>query len=99
MADKSSLQLALEACDYSTSSYSGRGMYGKTCLATVTSDPPWRVTARTVAAYVDLFHGPDGSTEGVTEFAEEVSEARTDSMGMELVVYWPEIEYVGEESK
>ena len=55
--------------------YSGRGMYGKTCIGFVTSNP--------------------------TDLAAEIGVrgSRTDSLGLNVIVYWPSIEDDGRDSE
>lgn len=60
----------LEAAGIETREYSGRGMFGKTCLAAV-ADRQATVFAK------------------IGEKA--IKTARTDSMGLDVVVYWPDV--------
>ncbi len=81
------LQDIVEAAGYETRSYSGRGMYGKECLAfTADSETSsFAVAADLIAAALDA--GED--------FVEPVLAAmrgiRTDSMGRGTVFYFPRV--------
>jgi hypothetical protein len=115
------LQVALEAVNqrqdvlgapqFRIHSYSGRGMFGDTCLA-VTIDRnginEFELMGRLVEAAAQ--HGADKAdnehefaNESVNEAMEPVVEAlrgtRTDSMGLGIVIYWPNISYVETEEK
>lgn len=61
-------------------SYSGRGMYGASCFGVVTSAPVAVGVALAVAAEDDV----SGADLGWI-----VDSARTDSMGRDLIVYFP----------
>ncbi|NDB86611.1 MAG: hypothetical protein EB127_28545 [Alphaproteobacteria bacterium] len=84
-----SFQELLEQVGYDPISYSGRGMFGKTCIGVVTSD-----IGSLVADVVSLLNGSHYST------FDEVSDAfrymKTDSMGRDMIVYFPRIEYQSE---
>ncbi len=115
------LQVALESVNESLAtmglnqfrihSYSGRAMFGDTCLA-VTIDRDgineYELMGRVVEAAAQ--HGADKAdnehefaSESVNEAVEPVVEAlrgtRTDSMGLGIVIYWPNISYVEAEEK
>lgn len=85
--DKEAVKLfidALESEGFETRSYSGRGMYGKSCVA-VTDVSAWEVAK----ALMNETH--DG------EF-DDLSEPKQDSLGMGNVLYWPSYEWPKEES-
>lgn len=71
-------QQLVEDAGYETRSYSGRGMYGKECLAIVVPD------ALTAVQNIAHAAGEDGLT---------LSAPKSDSMGLETVVYWPNQKY------
>jgi hypothetical protein len=87
----------LEDAGYQPHSYSGRAMYGRRCVAvTVAPVRALRVGADlVVAALSDL--DPDFNP---LMLAEEVADlmggAREDSMGRDVVVYWPDVEWTGD---
>jgi len=82
------LQHILEDLGFETMSYSGRGMYGKTCLAIRTE------------SNINLFNlGAEvaQSTLDEDEFVEsypDIFHPKMDSFGLGIVVYWPNIEYI-----
>jgi hypothetical protein len=85
-----SFQELLEQVGYEPISYSGRGMFGKTCVGVVASD-----IGGLVADVVSLLTGSSHYT-----IFDEVSDAfrymKTDSMGRDMIVYFPRIEYQSE---
>lgn len=74
-------------------SYSGRGMYGQRCVAvTVTGSIPSTV-AHIIESYVEDFG--DSELSYIVGFFET---SETDSLGRNLVLYFPTIEYIEENS-
>lgn len=65
--------------------YSGRGMYGRKCLGIVTDDE-WG-TALEVAKW--LFENYEKDAEDILE---ELSDSRVDSLGRNIIIYFPGIE-------
>jgi hypothetical protein len=69
-------------------SYSGRGMYGKTCLG---------ITAHRVNdAFADLLTacdnvGTDDLPDVIAMLAEALRGAQTDSMGRDMILYFPDV--------
>lgn len=68
--------------------YSGRGMYGKRCLAIEVS----RGAAFALAA--DLME--EVHEDNIQALADLFRNARTDSLGLDEVVYFPEVEWLAE---
>ena len=66
----------LENSGYEPRSYSGRGMYGKNCVGVVVED----VFALGVAVGQESRH-----------YSEDIPSAKTDSMGRDIIVYWPDL--------
>ena len=96
MTTKSLIQTICETADIEFRSYSGRGMFGRQCLGITAKD------ALTVA--VDLFDGlryaplDEADLDAAHEdLAQALREARTDSMGMDVIVYFPDIAVVESE--
>jgi hypothetical protein len=109
-------QLITEACEQigddsvTIRSYSGRGMYGKTCTAIVgTMTDCQRVIAEVLKqAAQDVFDsaidaGDDGDREAnaaydkndqLSALIEKLVNFSWDSMGLDVVVYWPRMEWV-----
>lgn len=81
----------LEDLGYNTRAYSGRGMYGRSCLAVTVDDEPLTV-AWDIAR-------------SASEDEQELLPANIcwDNMGRSSVVYWPQVEFsegdAGEESQ
>ena len=93
------LQEALEDAGFETRSYSGRGMYGKYCLG-VTTDNPIEVAAQAVARAVEnvqMDHPKANLGIEARRIADEVGDASTDSMGLDVIVYWPGVPYEGDD--
>lgn len=93
MTDKHPIQLALEELygefDYSIRSYSGRGMYGKSCLAIVGN----RINLLELGFLIRDNDYDENIDTG------ELSKYQTDDMGLGTVYYWPKIPFVGEDEK
>lgn len=79
------LSNAIKSQGYTPRSYSGRGMYGKQCLAFSTDDSA--ITA--VAAIVGNIRDEGERLEVVEAF----EGARSDSMGLGTVIYFPRIAF------
>jgi hypothetical protein len=68
-------------------SYSGRGMYGKSCVGIVCNSVG--TIARLIAyATVEACTSDEGE-----DFADAVSGMHTDSMGSSIIFYWPSQEW------
>jgi len=79
------LQRILEANGYSCQSYSGRAMYEKKCLGVVISSEQSQFE---MGLMVGL--GLENAWSGDVNAIKNV---RSDSMGMDTIIYWPNIEY------
>lgn len=75
------LQDFLEWAGYKVQSYSGRGMFGKQCLAIVTKDNLAEVLLRCVQ-----FGAPNN-------IQKIIPSASSDNMGRSTVYYWPNEKY------
>jgi hypothetical protein len=71
---------ALEAADYSVRSYSGRGMYGRSCVGVVI---PRGESLIRIGVVLGAALGDDALD----------LEERTDSMGLDTIVYWPSLRW------
>lgn len=93
-----------EACEMSGTatyrSYSGRGMYGKTCVGIVGS---FRDCMNIIAIVVgtqaeELYDANDDDASDIHYDLQDnlasLMEFNYDSMGLDVVVYWPKIEYI-----
>lgn len=84
------LQQLIEDMNYETRSYSGRGMFGKTCLG---------VTVDNVAQFcLELGHAigqhNEQNDDDLIELPRQIS---TDSMGRSAIVYFPYVAFVDED--
>lgn len=75
--------IGIDYDDYRTE-YSGRGMYGASCFAIVTSDSSWALH-RSIS---ENHEGDDPSVDEAVEYLLD-HEPRVDSMGVDYVYYWP----------
>lgn len=74
--------------------YSGRGMFGRTCLAFTGDDPTTFIVAVISAALVR----EDGDTItcwDVVDALGGIGDTRTDDMGLGTVTYWPDLAVEG----
>lgn len=89
MSDKSKLQEVLELSGIEgVRSYSGRRIYGKTCLGVETSD-----LGELFAAVLESVEGDDDTR----EIQEAFRQMATDSMGRGTIVYFPGVPFVDDE--
>lgn len=92
MTVKSTLLDLVERSHHNTPyAYSGRGMFGKKCLAVDIDTTPVRFFADLLEVLVD------GGDEGdqTESLIEAMRGAQTDSMGLDTVVYFPSVHYNG----
>ncbi len=75
-------------------SYSGRGMYGDQCVG-VDCHNPTQTLAQIMFALCE--EGPDGLD--AAEHFTRVEAVRTDSMGLGMILYFPRLPWVAEESE
>ncbi|HEY8095286.1 MAG TPA: hypothetical protein VIE65_04225 [Methylobacter sp.] len=91
-------QELIEEAGHETRSYSGRAMYGKQCLGVETSDIGTLV-ADVFQAIADS-DGGEGTLRDLAAMAEQGFRGlRTDSMGMDIIVYFPGVPYESEPSE
>jgi len=78
--------------NYETYSYSGRGMYGKKCLAvTISRDASLAgFVAKTMLSFISEYG--DAST-GAEMLVNMFEQSKTDSMGLDTVLYFPSIKW------
>ncbi len=96
MAKKSNFQVALEDFEYKVFNYSGRGMYGKQCLAVNLAGNEVMFLCADMLEYV--VDNPEVVEFGALEFSDAIRSMKTDNLGMGSVIYFPEIEFVDDES-
>lgn len=88
------LQELIEDLGYSTRSYSGRGMYGKYCLGvTLDAGSESRFLLELGMAIGEFNADPTNELEQTISLPNRVS---SDSMGLDRIIYFPNVEYVGE---
>lgn len=95
MNDKSSIQYLIESLGFTTFAYSGRGMYGRQCLA-VNLDGDQNL----MSLFADLIEDlPNCSAAEMEDTCSTISEAlrsaKTDSLGHGMVVYFPGHDHSG----
>ena len=73
------LKTILESVGYETAEYSGRGMYGKTCISVHTSESLFEIGYRVGQATEQIFKG-------------SLRPSR-DQLGKGYVIYWPMMEW------
>lgn len=83
-------QIVDDSGEFTSRSYSGRGMYGKVCLG-VTVDRD-----HTMGEFLALII-ESVTDENQDELAEALRGLRTDSMGLGEVLYFPKVPYSAEE--
>lgn len=89
---------AINQYDFDVQSYSGRAMYGKSCLA-ITGDN--RILRKAIAYAIvqaqEAESDPDCDAERLSmsfeDYVESILDYRQDSMGLGTVIYWPQVEY------
>jgi hypothetical protein len=72
---------------FQVQSYSGRGMYGKKCMA-VTADHPATAMIEIIAAANE---SPGFDCTAMRELLGAMRDVRQDSLGLQSVLYWPSI--------
>jgi hypothetical protein len=98
--EKSALQEILEELSHSYSfkvrEYSGRGMYGRKCLAVTTNiDSVHSLQLGFYIAHVAAEQGLLDETENILSD----NDTKEDSMGLGTVIYWPRVPYVKESNE
>ena len=82
-------------------SYSGRGMYGKKC-ASITDecqDAAMEIIADAIKNFIqyeiipEIENGENPDNIDYGEFLQRILTFSTDNMGLDVVVYWPSIEW------
>jgi hypothetical protein len=96
MMEKSALQEILEGLQdylsFEIREYSGRGMYGRTCLGVVTN--PNSVHSFELAYQLGRAAREVGTFQDIEE---AICPTQEDSMGLGSVIYWPRVPYVKDE--
>src|SRR5512135_776569 len=92
MEDKHPLQQAIEDTDRKCRSYSGRGMYGRTCLSVEISR---HESLGDMLA--DIIENTDEDNQ--REIADGFRDMCWDNMGLDMVYYFANVSYVGDEDE
>jgi hypothetical protein len=87
MDAKKLIALINESGDFAARSYSGRAMYGRRCVG-VTCTNQFKALASITEGVVW-----DDEPETMREWIETMDETRIDSMGIDVIIYWPRIEW------
>lgn len=92
MMENEAILRIIEGAGYTARSYSGRGMYGRSCLGVVASN--------VLEMFADMLNEVDTSAEEdeISLVGDMMRNAVTDSMGRDTIVYWPNIEPPSEDS-
>lgn len=77
-----------EDCNYETRVYSGRGMYGEQCIGLILED------SSQIAALAYNIGLADSEDEIA---ASHIDRLRTDSMGTDIIAYFPSVKVKGDE--
>lgn len=87
--NKHTLQLTLEELDYTTRSYSGRGMYGKECLGVELG--ALKDVGELVADLIEAAADDPNCTSSIASAARQMS---WDNLGLGIIVYFPSVPFV-----
>jgi hypothetical protein len=84
----------IEDAGYTPRSYSGRGMYGRYCLGVVIEHSnPSKVLTELILSLC-IFAGTEADQlERVQWVCQNLDDMRSDSMGRDMIVYWPDIKW------
>ena len=85
------LQAACDEADYTSRSYSGRGMYGAKCLG-VECDNVIEATVRIVLALTDIFNIKGQDMDLYSHCCAALERGLTDSMGRGIILYFPNVQ-------
>lgn len=96
---KHPLQTALEnlECQPDLRSYSGRGMYGKNCLAFTMDRDRDTMSIVFQFGYAAREHAEDDGGSATNQIEHAIMSMRSDSMGQGAVYYFPGVPYVEQE--
>ena len=107
---KHPLQTLLEDNEYDVHSYSGRGMFGKKCIAVTVPDNNTvgeviRLGFDSVIEDTAMVYSPgaehvdddDPIMKNVESIAKSMPDFRWDNMGMQYVMYWPNVPFTPSE--
>jgi len=81
-----------KAAGLDITSYSGRGMFGKRCVAIDTEGTEANIIIGLVRGCMDIAADENDCGSLLRSLLDCIEDARTDSLGMGMVMYWPNIE-------
>ena len=81
----------LSECGYDPRSYSGRGMYGKECIAISTDDSPAMVGFMLGNQFAQQQHAESDDVR-----LDAIQDTHSDSLGKGVILYWPSFEWTAE---
>jgi len=85
---------AVEAAGLYASAYSGRGQYGKRCVAVRSDERPEAVVWKVAAAFAGLHPEHAGGQERFDGDGSDLFlDVQVDNLGLGWVVYWPQVEW------
>jgi hypothetical protein len=88
-------QQILEHIGMTPRSYSGRGMYGATCVALVPEGTEFQAVADLIRGIKESFL-QSRLEETLDQVADVLEKTKVDSMGRGVVLYWPKENFEGE---
>ncbi len=92
---KHKIQVLAEGAELDVRSYSGRGMYGRECLAIEGAS-----AMDIIASMLEkISEEGDDAAEAASDLSEALRRSSQDSMGRDMVLYFPHIKFVGEEDE
>ena len=94
MSKLSGLQALLDMIGIETRSYSGRAMYGKSCLGVELANSQQSIGAFFASVLTGLQEfGLENDKDGLEELAKSFRNMRMDQLGRGTIVYFPDIRF------
>lgn len=80
------------------SDYSGRSMYGRTCVGFTTDESPARFQQELAKILApDYFGEEEPDADSIDEMMDEIGSPNSDSMGRSTIYYYPSISVEGQQ--
>ncbi len=89
----SEIKDAFESAGLNVRSYSGRGMYGRSCLGVVTDKSGAALVCEVIQELISGASDDSETVDKISDLCSELSDPSEDSMGLSTIVYWPDIEW------
>jgi hypothetical protein len=98
--DKHPLQTMIEEAGFKCQDYSGRGMFGARCLGVVCRCGDLGSLLSELMRQC-LMSDPEGGDEydGMMKAAGDMKNICWDNMGLDMIYYWPDVPFVGDEEE